>query len=237
MRRPDNWRILCVKLVLPSNFTRTSNIGTTRLLLLPIVGFSRISSYSTDSVLHFWCGGGYLLNALVCGDKYGVNSNPKYRDHAQSTFGFRVAPNFDGFKNLDVVISSHTLARLPNPLQTLRDAYNALRDGGTLVVLVPCYNHRVKYTEFNTEQHLFSWSPSDIGNLVHRAGFSIVSVETINYRIPPKGALLLKYGGERFFHLACRINGWLRRGQTQVRVVASKMRAPAGAECEGERPD
>ena len=27
---------------------------------------------STNSVLHFWCGGGYLLNALVCGDKYGV---------------------------------------------------------------------------------------------------------------------------------------------------------------------
>ena len=53
---------------------------------------------STNSVLHFWCGGGYLLNALVCGDKYGVDSNPKYRDHAQSTFGFSVAPNFDGFR-------------------------------------------------------------------------------------------------------------------------------------------
>jgi len=26
----------------------------------------------TDSVLHFWCGGGYLLNSLVCGEKYGV---------------------------------------------------------------------------------------------------------------------------------------------------------------------
>lgn len=186
---------------------------------------------STDSVLHFWCGGGYLLNALVCGNKYGVDANPKYRDHAQNTFGFRVAPDLDGFKNLDVVISSHTLARLPHPLQTLSDAYKALRDGGTLVVLVPCYNHKNKYTEFNFEQHLYSWSPIDIGNLVHRAGFTILSVERICHRIPPKGNLILKYCGERLFHLTCSIYGRLRPRQTQIRVVALKM--PAAREAEG----
>lgn len=185
---------------------------------------------STDSVLHFWCGGGYLLNALVCGNKYGVDANPKYRDHAQNTFGFRVAPDLDGFKNLDVVISSHTLARLPHPLQTLSDAYKALRDGGTLVVLVPCYNHKNKYTEFNFEQHLYSWSPIDIGNLVHRAGFTILSVERICHRIPPKGNLILKYCGERLFHLTCSIYGRLRPRQTQIRVVALKMPAARGAE-------
>jgi SAM-dependent methyltransferase len=184
----------------------------------------------TDSVLDFWCGGGYLLNSLVCGEKYGVDADPKYRDHAQSTFGFRVAPNLDGFKNLDVVISSHTLARLPNPLQALSDAYTALRDGGTLVVVVPCYNHKNKYTEFDLEQHLYSWSPIDIGNLVHRVGFSIVSVERIYHRIPPKGALILKYCGERLFHLMCRIDGWLHTNQTQIRVVALKRPATRGAE-------
>jgi SAM-dependent methyltransferase len=178
---------------------------------------------STDSVLHFWCGGGYLLNSLACGAKYGVDASPKYREHAQTTFGFRVAPNLDEFKDIDVIISSHTLARLPHPLQTLTDAYKALRDGGTLVVLVPCYNHKNKYTEFNVEQHLYSWSPLDIGNLVHRAGFTILSVERISHRIPPKGRLVLKYGGHRFFQLMCRISGRLRPNQTQIRVVAVKM--------------
>jgi SAM-dependent methyltransferase len=177
----------------------------------------------TDSVLHFWCGGGYLLNSLACGDKYGVDANPKYRDHAQTKFGFRVAPNLDGFQNLDVVISSHTLARLPNPLQTLSDAYKILRDGGALVVVVPCYSHKNKYTEFNFEQHLYSWSPIDIGNLVHRVGFSILSVERICHRIPPKGGLVLKYGGEKLFHLACKIYGWVSPRQTQIRVVGLKM--------------
>jgi len=183
----------------------------------------------TDSVLHFWCGGGYLLNSLACGDKYGVDASPKYREHAQRTFGFRVAPDLDGFNNLDVVISSHTLARLPNPLQTLRDAHKALRDGGTLVILVPCYNHKNKYTEFNFEQHLYSWSPIDIGNLVHRAGFSVLSVERIAHRIPPKGGVLLKYGGEKLFHLMCKTYGWLSPRQTQIRVVALKMRHPGDA--------
>lgn len=178
---------------------------------------------STDSVLHFWCGGGYLLNSLDCGDKYGVDASAKYRDHAQSTFGFRVAPDLVGFKNLDVVISSHTLARLPNPLQTLTDAYDALRDGGTLVLLVPCYNHKNKYTEFNFEQHLFSWSPIDIGNLVHRAGFTILSAERFCHRIPPKGGLVLKYFGKTFFHLSCRLYGRMFPKQTQIRVVALKM--------------
>jgi SAM-dependent methyltransferase len=178
---------------------------------------------STDSVLQFWCGGGYLLNALVCGDKFGVDANPKYREHAQQTFGFRVAPNLEGFTNLDVVISCHTLARLPHPLKTLSDAYKALRDGGTLVLLVPCYGHKNKYTEFNFEQHLYSWSPLDIGNLVRRAGFTVLSVERIWHRIPPKGGLVLKYGGERLFQLACRICGHLFRKQVQIRVVALKM--------------
>ncbi len=189
----------------------------------------------TDSVLHFWCGGGYLLNALACGEKYGIDASSKYREHAQSTFGFRVAPDFDGFKNLDVVITSHTLARLPNPLQTLRNAYNALRDGGTLVVLVPCYNHKNDYTEFNFEQHLYSWSPIDIGNLVHRAGFSVLSAERVCHRIPPKGGLIRKYGGDTFFHLMCRTYGWLSPKQTQIRVVALKMPHP-GQPREGERP-
>jgi len=178
---------------------------------------------ATDSVLHFWCGGGYLLDALSCGDKYGIDANPKYRAHAQSKFGFRVQPNFDGLTNLDVVITSHTLARLPNPRQALIDSYNALRDGGTLVVLVPCYNHKNKYTEFNFEQHLYSWSPIDIGNLVHNVGFTVLSAERICHRIPPKGALVLKLCGNTLFHLACRLWGWLRPNQTQIRVVALKM--------------
>jgi len=178
---------------------------------------------STDSVLNFWCGGGYLLDALACGDKFGIDASAKYRDHAQSTFGFRVAPNFDGFNNLDVVISSHSLARMPHPLQTLNDAYKSLRDGGTLVLLVPCYSRKNKFTEFNFEQHLYSWSPNDIGNLVRRAGFTILAVERICHRIPPKGSLLLKYFGERAFHLMCGAYGWLFANQTQIRVVALKM--------------
>lgn len=190
----------------------------------------------TDSVLHFWCGGGYILNSLACGDKYGIDASAKYRDHAQNTFGFRVTPNFDEFENLDVVISSHTLARLPNPLETLSDAYKSLRPGGTLVVTVPCYSHKNKYTEFNFEQHLYSWSPIDIGNLVHRAGFSILSVERICHRIPPKGALILKYCGERLFHLMCRIYARLSPNQTQIRVVALKMPRP-GEPRQGQEPN
>ena len=176
----------------------------------------------TDSVLHFWCGGGYLLNSLVCGDKYGVEPNSKYAADAESTFGIRVGPDFDGFRNLDVVIFMHTLSQQPNPLQTLTDAHKALRDGGTLLVVVPCYNHKIKYAELNFEQHFFSWSPMDIGNLVHRAGFKVLSDERICHRIPPKGEPLSRYCNEGLFHLICRIFGWLFPNQTQIRVVASK---------------
>jgi SAM-dependent methyltransferase len=183
----------------------------------------------TDSVLHFWCGGGYLLNSLRCGDKYGVDVNPKYTNHAQSTFGIRVAPNLDAFENLDVVITMHSLARIPDPLQALNDSYKALKLGGTLVVLVPCCNHTIKYSEFNFDQHLFSWSPIDIGNLVRRAGFNILSVERICHRCPPKAHLIIKYGGERIFHLMSRIFGWLRPNITQIRVVASKTPATLAA--------
>jgi SAM-dependent methyltransferase len=184
----------------------------------------------TDSVLHFWCGGGYLLNSLVCGEKHGVDASPKYTAHAQSAFGIHVASTLDGFKNLDAVITMHSLSRIPHPLKALNDSYKALRDGGTLVVLVPCCSHKIPYTEFNFEQHLYSWSPVDIGNLVHRAGFTILSVERICHRIPPKGELILKYGGEKFFHLMSKIYGWLRPDVTQIRVVALKTPATRAAE-------
>jgi SAM-dependent methyltransferase len=184
----------------------------------------------TDSVLHFLCGGGYLLASLECGDKYGVELNPKYADHAQSEFGIRVAPSLDAFNNLDVVIIMHTLAQQPDPVQVLADVHKVLREGGTFLLLVPCYNHKMKYVEPNYDQHLFSWSPMDIGNLVHRAGFSILSVERICHRIPPKGSLILKYSGERLFHLICKTFGWLFPTQTQIRVLALKRTPGRGAD-------
>jgi SAM-dependent methyltransferase len=183
----------------------------------------------TDSVLHFLCGGGFLLNSLVSGDKYGIEFNAEYAAAAQSNFGIRVSPSFAGLKNLDVVFFMHTLSQQPNPLQALLDAHGALKDGGTAVVVVPCYNHKMKYVEPNFEQHFFSWSPMDIGNLVHRAGFKVLSSERICHRIPPKGEPMSRFFSEGIFHLICRTYGWLFPTQTQIRVVAVKTPATPGA--------
>jgi SAM-dependent methyltransferase len=180
-----------------------------------------------DSVLHFWSGGGYLLQALEGGTKIAVDRSPKYRRHAES-LGLRTSIGFDGIRNVDVAISCHSLARERHPLKLLEAVRDTLSlDGsGLLVMLVPCNDHRNQYHELSFERHLFSWSPSDIRNLVSRAGFRVISCERVAHRVPPKGGLLLKIAGRRLFHLACRIYGRLAPSQTQILVVARRAYGP-----------
>ena len=121
----------------------------------------------------------------------------------------------------DVVISNNALEHTDHPLKELEGLYRVLRPGGKIVFVVPCSNHTYAYRAGDINQHLYSWSPMDIGNLFTRAGFHVLESKPYRHKWPPHYHLLAR-GGRRFFDLCCRLYARWETTWTQVRVVAEK---------------
>lgn len=178
---------------------------------------------STDSILDFGCGGGWLLSSLTAAQKFGIEVNPSAAALCEQ-LGIKTAKSIDETTDgtFDVIISNHALEHTEAPLDVLRTAYRKLKPGGTAVFVVPCERHDTAYHPDNIDQHLYTWSPVNIGNLFRRAGFKVVSAERYAHRWPPKIELIDKLFGRSVSNLACRLYAHLRAGLTQVRVVATK---------------
>ena len=65
----------------------------------------------------------------------------------------------------------------------LEEAKRLLAPGGRVLVYVPYEMHRKfrKYLPGDFDQHLYSWTPRTLGNLVALTGLSISSVKIIPY--------------------------------------------------------
>jgi SAM-dependent methyltransferase len=179
--------------------------------------------HASDVVVDFGCGGGALLKSLDARGKIGVDVNPVARNTAQS-LGLRVERDLAALPadTADVVISHHALEHTDLPLSILGEMRRVLKTGGRLVLVTP-WERNGKWHEDNFDQHLHTWAPVNLGNLVRRAGFAVESSEVVWHRFPPKAQLLHRVLGEPLFHAASRIHAWLRPGLTQVRAVARKL--------------
>jgi len=174
-----------------------------------------------DRVVDFGCGGGYVLANLVCAERLGIEINATARAQCER-LGIRavgaVADVPDGWA--DVVISNHALEHVPNPLDVLLQLRRKLRPGGTLVLVAPCESVGTAYRPGNQDYHLFTWSPMNLGNLVHSAGYEVVEALPLFHRWMPRPQFVQRVIGWKLFHLGCRVYGLLFRRLSQVRVIA-----------------
>lgn len=175
-----------------------------------------------DRVVDFGCGGGFLLKELVCKEKCGVEINPVARDNAIS-MGIPTVGSIDDLStgSADVVISSHALEHTFDPLGIMTKISGLLKPGGRLVLVTP-FERNVNWRPNDINQHLFTWSPMNLGNLATKAGFFVETCEVVHHRFPPGALLFEKYLGAKAFHLLCKIWGLVSRSVVQVRVVAVK---------------
>jgi SAM-dependent methyltransferase len=173
------------------------------------------------SVLDFGCGGGFILSRLHCAHKYGVEVNSAARDEAVRN-GLTVVSGLSEMReaSTDVVMSNHALEHVGDPLGELRNMRRVLRPGGRLVLVTPL-ERGTPWKPDDKNQHLFTWSPMNLGNLVTAAGFKVESAAVISHRFPPLGMTIRKIIGHSFFHLLCQAWGFLYYPITQVRVVAT----------------
>lgn len=183
-----------------------------------------IDYISNDSnVLDFGCGGGYLLNNLKCSKKVGVEINPAAIEMAKKN-GVEVFTTAEDVPDeyVDVVISNNVLEHTLQPLTELKSLYKKLKPGGKIIFVVPCDSIRYAYKPKDVNNHLYSWSPMNIGNLFIEAGFSVLESKPYIHKWPPKRKWIVKVGGRFLFDIACSIYGRINRKWFQVKVVAEK---------------
>jgi SAM-dependent methyltransferase len=155
---------------------------------------------TTDRVIDFGCGGGFLLAALVCSEKKAVEINDTARQRA-------IGHGFEAVKTIaelpdnwaDVLISNSVLEHVTHPFEAVQALLPKLKPGGRLVFMIP---HEVAYAYFpgDVNQHLYTWSPMCAGNLFTQAGYEVESAHSVYYAWPPKYELLERWLGARSFY-------------------------------------
>lgn len=177
---------------------------------------------ATDRVIDFGCGGGYLLAGLTCADRVGVEINPVARAEASTRIptAASIADVADGWA--DIVISNHALEHCERPLEELVALRAKLKPGGKAVFVVPCESIRSGFFAGDINQHLYTWSPLNLGNLFLRAGFEVESCLPYRHKWPPHYLRIAKYGGRTVFDLCARVWAAIDRTSFQVRIVARR---------------
>jgi SAM-dependent methyltransferase len=175
-----------------------------------------------DTVLDFGCGGGYLLNNLNCKKKIGIEINPVAREVCLS-FDIECFPSLDDIKDnsIDLIISNNCLEHTESPSKIIEELYSKLIKGGRIVIVVPCDRQNLKFIKHEINNHLYSFSPMNLGNLLQNAGFEEIKVKAIYHKWPPI-PFLVKYFGMKIFHFASYFYGFIDRSNIQVRGVAVK---------------
>jgi len=188
-------------------------------------GMSKFSKYinEDDLVMDFGCGGGFLLKNIKCKSRIGVEVNKVAAKQAVKN-GLKV---FDKIKKVpsnyvDVIISNHALEHSLNPFFELKEMCRILKRGGKLIIYVPCESVFCKYHPSDINHHVFSWSPSCLGNLLQEAGFELIESKAFFHKWPPKSVLYGKFLGRWLFELMCRIYGIFTPTFSQVKAVALK---------------
>jgi len=185
-----------------------------------------------DVVLDFGCGGGYLLEALFCRARYGIEVNPVARRQAEARIKvFADIGDLPEDVVLDAIISHHCMEHVSCPSEVLRKLLQRLKPGGQAIFVVPAetWHKQQKYQSGDINQHLYAWTPLSLGNLFSHAGFCVERVDLLSYCWPRKAHVLYRLMPPDLFRLVCRAWALLTRTR-QVRIVASRPTSAFGME-------
>lgn len=177
----------------------------------------------SDRVIDFGCGGGYILSGLNVRERAGVEINEAAATAARAS-GMQV---FDSLEKIeegwaDVIISHHALEHVDDPLGMVRLMFTRLRTGGRIVLVTPSKSFKIRYREDDPNFHLFTWSPSNLGNLLKRAGFVEISTSPVHHRWPRYWWIVGPIVGKKAMNRICVVYGRIMTGISQVRAVGYK---------------
>lgn len=160
------------------------------------------------TVIEFGCGGGYLLDNIIAKEKIGIEINDVARATA-SKIGIKSVKDVDDIPDnyADVIISTHVLEHVENPLGVLRALHKKLKDGGKIVFYVPNESCDTEYCRSEINNHLYTWNCLTIGNLFKTAGYFVQSVKKIQEIWPIHYNQIESEVSPEFFDAICYIGG------------------------------
>jgi SAM-dependent methyltransferase len=175
-----------------------------------------------DQVLDFGCGGGAILSNIVCGKKLGIDANPRSRKAAEAV-GIPVVANIEDVEDgwADVIISHHALEHIEAPFSVVQALRPKLKPNGKIIFVVPCEGHSQAWDPKDMNNHLYTWSPLNLGNLFRLAGYQVVEARAYYHRWPPKYHMIQKFVGWPAFHTISKIYGRLFTRLSQTMVIAT----------------
>jgi SAM-dependent methyltransferase len=176
-----------------------------------------------DFVLDFGCGGGYILKSLNLQNSFGVEPNDAAREECKLK-GLQVEASLDNFEKnyFDLIYSNHVFEHLDSPLEIAIKLRSYLKVNGLLLIAVP-NECNVKYVSNNIDQHIYTWSEINLGNLLLKAGFEILEIKTIKFRWTPRFVWIHKVFGLYIFRLFCYLNAILHFDRKEVFAVVKKV--------------
>lgn len=138
-----------------------------------------------DVVVEFGSGSGHLLNEIRAEKKIGIEINEYARDYARQ-IGINSVKDMSLLPNefADVIISTHVLEHVDNPLGILKGLYEKLKPNGKIVFIVPFECGETDYHRNDLNQHLYTWNGLLLGNLFNRAGFFVNKVQSYSMQWP-----------------------------------------------------
>lgn len=180
-----------------------------------------------DVVLDFGCGGGYGLKYLECKEKIGVEINPVAREFCNTVNNIKCVESLNLIpdESIDIIISNHCLEHTTNPYEHISEMFKKLKKGGKVVLVIPLDSYRYKWVPNDINNHLYSFSPMNLGNLLNGAGFVEIKTKPLYHHWVPKYEMVYKIVGLNLFHLICNIYGIVShplRRWIQVKGVATK---------------
>ena len=124
----------------------------------------------------------------------------------------------------DIVFSAHVLEHVENPLKTLRVVHSKLRKDGELILITPLDKpKKIGNWELKTDvnQHLWTWTPQLMINLLTRAGFEVTHNEIIS-TYAYKKLLPFRRLGLTAYDWVTKLAGIIMRDR-ELKVVAVKI--------------
>lgn len=178
----------------------------------------------TDTVLDFGCGGGFLLKFLDCKNKVGIELNPVAREYCINKNSINCYEDIGAIEDnsVDVIISNHCLEHTLSPYDLINKMHSKLKIGGKIILVVPLDSHKYKWRPNDINNHLYSFSPMNIGNLLQGCNFKEISTEVLFHKWPPFFIQIEKLLGQNIFNVFCLIYGRLNKRWVQVRGIAVK---------------
>lgn len=189
--------------------------------------FQSILSTEDKKILDFGSGPGNIILNLNGSEKVAVEPNAIHHEILQKN-NCRVFNNTHeaceslGQNYFDVVVSNHCLEHVLDPINEIRNLYFLLKPGGLLLLFVPFEGLNTKYISDDVNNHLYTWSPRNLGNLFMEASnWEIINVDKYLPKWPPFYEIFFKMGWT-IFDVACSSYGYLVRSPSQVFILASK---------------